>query len=165
MRRLRLLLVLPMMVLVAGCAVFTGGRPGHLDETSGEYRCSDSPKNSVTTFLRGFKEFSISLLRSVVPENVSLWAVFGNNDETRGQEVVKQITAHPEVAGANRSCACSLYSITDTADPQEKIVVIKRVSLVDDDVRDYKRAFLVHFVPGSNCITAVNSIDPKWERM
>ncbi|MCR4333685.1 MAG: hypothetical protein NUV60_01530 [Patescibacteria group bacterium] len=161
----RLLFVIPLVLFIAGCAVFTGGSNEYPDETPRQHVCSDTPKNAVTTFLLGFREFSLSLLKSVVPENVSLWAVFGNNNEERGQEVVKQITAHPEIAGANRSCSCSLYSITDTKDPQEKVVVIKRVSLIEDDVREYTRAFSVRFVSGSNCIISVDSIDTKWERM
>ncbi|MFA6519940.1 MAG: hypothetical protein WCT41_03935 [Candidatus Paceibacterota bacterium] len=126
--------------------------------------CSDSPHNAISVFVQGVKEFSIALLRAVTPDGMSLYKIFGSGDESRGKEVIREISEHPELSGGNRSCACKLLSMTDTADPNEKIVVIKRAATVEDDVRDYKRSFRVHFGDG-NCVLTVEPVESKWERI
>lgn len=158
MKRIVFLLFLGVSVIfVTSCASF---RP--------EYKCSDSPQNAVSTFLKGMAEFSISLLRAVIPKDASVFGVFGNGDEERGREVIKELVAHPEFLEEDKGCLCSLYQkIEDTLDPQEKIVVIKRVTFVgkeQDEKRDYKRSFLVRFDQRGNCITSITPTD-KWERI
>jgi len=128
-------------------------------------QCSDSPRNAISIFLQGIKELSLSLLNAVTHEEDSLYGIFGNRDESRGKEVVRQIAANPEVSGANGSCACSFLSIADTDNPNAKIVWVKRIVTADDDsVHNYKRSFRVRFEPHSHCILSVEPIESKWER-
>lgn len=164
MRRLAAGFLIAASVILASCAT-SPNLSTDSPTMAEEKQCSDTPRDAISTFLRGIKEFSLALLRAVTPKGVSLYRVFGNDDEERGQEVVKQISENPEVMGASRSCTCSLLSMADTADPQVKIVVIKRLAMADDDLRDYKRAFRVRFAPQGNCILAIESIDAKWERI
>ena len=111
---------------LTGCATFG---PGEIK------KCSDTPEKSASTFLEGAAEFSITLLKAVTLPGVSLWAIFGAGDVHRGKELIKQLTTHPEVPEADRDCVCSLLAINDTPDPQEKIVVIRRETLIGDEER------------------------------
>lgn len=147
-------------VLVAGCAAL---QPEH----EGIEKCSNSPKNSVTVFLRGMSEFSLGLLRSVTPKGSSLWKVFGDGNEKRGEAVVRELIKHPELTDGTKGCLCSLLQMQNTADPHEKIVTIKRITFDDDDrEHDYRRSFLVRFdSDGGNCITRIDAVEKKWVRI
>ena len=159
MGKSKLGLLMAVAMLVASCASI----PPPEAESK---KCSDTPRGAIHTFFQGIRDFSIGLLRAVTPEGSSLYGIFGNNDERRGKEVLRQIIAHPEVAGEGGSCACSLLDTVNTPDPFVKIVVVKRVVTVGDDLHDYKRRFLVRFDHyGGNCILSIEPIDPKWERI
>lgn len=156
MKKLTVGLLLAVSVLAASCA--------NIPREAGK-ACSDTPQNAISTFLQGIKEFSIALLRAVTPEGVSLYKIFGNGDERRGQEVVRQMSANPAVIGERSGCSCGLLSMADTADPDEKIVVIKRMVSIGDDDLYYKKSFRVRFDPHGNCILAVEPVKDGWERM
>lgn len=159
----RFLLTIIFAALLASCA---SGPSPRTDSGSGTAKqCSDTPRDAISTLLRGITEFSLSLLRAVLPEGISLYGVFGNNDAQRGKEVVRQISANPEVSGESGSCTCSLLSIADTADPNEKIVVVKREVVVGDELHTYKRAFRARFEALGNCILAIDPVDSRWERI
>lgn len=163
MRRFVLGSLMAISVLVASCA--TGpNQSADVPHKAEAKQCSDTPRNAITIFMQGLKEFSLALLNMVTHEKTSLREIFGGGDAQRGAEVVRQIAANPEVSGESGSCACSFLSMTDTDDPNRKIVWIKRVITVDDDVRNYRRSFNVQFETHSNCILAINPIDTKWER-
>lgn len=155
MRRLTLAL-LAVAVLATSCASTRHEAVKH---------CGDTPKNAVGVFLQGIKEFSLALLEAVTPDGSSLYGIFGNNDKSRGKEVVRQISANPEVVEEGGSCSCSLLSVKNTGDPNEKIVEVKRDIVVGDGLHNYKRAFRVRFEPRGNCIVRIDLIDQKWERI
>ena len=155
MRRLTLALLI-VAVLVASCAS---------TRREAVKQCSDTQQNAISVFLQGIADFAFAPLLAMIPEESSLYGVFGNNDARRGREVVRQISANPEVVEEGGSCACSLLSITDTADPHEKTVEVKRLVVVDDDLRSYKRAFRVRFQQDGNCILQINPTSQKWERI
>lgn len=144
-------------LLVASCA--------HIPHEGSIKQCSRSPHDAVHMFFSAVREFSFTILNALIPDESSLKKVFGNNDEHRGSETIHQVLAHPEIRGEGQSCACTLSSMTDTADPNEKIIVVKRTATVEDDVRDYRRAFRVRFEPNGNCILSITPIDSKWERV
>ncbi len=151
--------LLAISVLLMSCA-------GVPPETGSVKQCSDTPHDAISTFLRGIRELSLSLLRAVTPKGTSLYKVFGGGyDEHRGKEVIRQMSANPEVSGESGGCACSLLSMTDTADPAEKIVTIKRLVTAGDDMHDYRRAFRVRFDMHGNCILAIDPVDSKWKRI
>ena len=153
MKRLTLAL-LAIAVLAASCA--SGPTLRH------DKQCSDTPRNAISVFLQGIREFSLALLEAMTPDGSSLYGVFGNNDVRRGREVVRQISANPEVVEEGGSCACSLLSMSDTRDQNMKIVSVKRSVMVGDDLRNYKRAFRVRFEPSGNCILQIDPLDQKW---
>ncbi len=162
MKRLTLALV-AVAVLTASCASDSTFRADSEVVKQRIKQCSDTPQNAISMFLQGIKEFSLALLRAAIPEKSSLYGVFGNNDERRGQEIVRQISAHPEVIEEGGSCSCSLLSMRDTGDQNEKIVEVKRAVVIGDDLHNYKRAFRVRFEPNGNCILQIDPIGPKWE--
>jgi|SRR3989344_352231 len=156
MRKLMLGILLVASVLVASCA--TG------PSTRGDKQCSDTPHSAVRTFIEGIREFSLALLSAVVPDEISTIGVFARGNRALGEIVVHQILEDPEVAG-EKGCVCSLLSVTDTADPQKKVVVIKREVVVGNGVHNYKWAFTVSFSSPGNCILSIDRIDQKWERI
>lgn len=163
MKRLTSALVLVVAVLVASCASDSTFRAD--SETVKRIKqCSDTPQNAISVFLQGIKEFSFALLEAMTPEGSSLYEIFGNNDKRRGREVVRQISANPEVVEEGGSCACSLLNMTDTPDPDVKVAVVKRAVMVGDDPRDYKRSFRVRFESNGNCILQIDPMEQKWER-
>lgn len=164
MKRLSLMVtVLAVAVLAASCKSTTALRP--YDEAAKQAKqCSDTPKNAISVFLQGIKEFSLALLEATTPEGSSLYGIFGNNDTSRGKEVIRQISANPEVVEEGGSCMCSLLNMTDTSDPNVKMTTIKREVVVGEELRDYKRAFRVRFEPRGNCILQIDPIGQKWER-
>lgn len=164
MRKLAVGFFIAAAVLMASCA--TGPNQGaDVSHKAESKQCSDTQRNAITLFMQGLKEFSLALLNMVTHEETSLKEIFGGGDAQRGAEVVRQIVANPEVSGESGSCACSFLSMTDTDDPDRKIVWVKRVIAGDDDVHDYKRSFNVQFETHSNCILAIDPIDTKWERI
>ena len=153
------------MVLAVSVASCTTGPRLSADGTPETKRCSDTPANAVSAFIQGIRELSLALLRAVTPEGSSLYGIFGNNDEQRGERIIRQMVAHPEDPTEGGSCTCSVLGVTDTADPQVKIVVIKRATMVGDDFRDYKRSFRVRFEELGNCILNIDPIEQRWERI
>lgn len=157
MRRFAVVALLVLSVLVASCASGPSIR--------NDRQCSDTPRSALGKFFQGIAEVNFGLIGEAILDGISVWRVFGDSDGRRGKEVVRQIAANPEIASEDGSCDCSLLSMTDTSDPDVKLVVVKRTVMVQDDARDYKRAFHVRFEPRGNCILTVDSIDTKWERM
>ncbi|MDO8492505.1 MAG: hypothetical protein Q7S34_02605 [bacterium] len=165
MKQLMMGFIMAVSVLMTSCASDPNSRTEEVPGETVVKQCSSTPQGAISTFLQGIKELSFALLRAVIPEESSLYGVFGNNDERRGREVIRQISAHPEISGEGGSCACEPLSVTDTVDRNEKIVVVKRVVVVNDDLVEYKRAFRVRFGTPGNCILTINPIDQKWERI
>lgn len=156
----QLMLVVAVSALVASCASDPSSRAGAPPK-----QCSDTAQNAISVFLQGIKELSIALLRAATPEGTSLYGVFGNNDERRGEEVILQMAAHPVNPKEGRSCYCSVLSMIDTTDPHIKIVVVKRTVTADEDMHDYKRTFRVRFQENGNCILNIDPVEQKWERI
>ena len=158
----RFILTLAAALLLASCASGPGLREDDQPETAKQ--CGNTPRRAASTLLQGVGEMSIGLLRSVIAKGASLFGIFGNgDDEELGRKVVARIVANPAVAGASGSCECSLLSIEDTAEKNEKVIMVRRHVTVDDELIDFKMAFLVHFGVG-NCIMSIKPIS-KWERM
>ena len=154
----RLFISLATPILLASCA-------SSVRHDGSIKQCSDTPQNSIAQWFIGVAARDTGILRALVPDGASLFETFSNNKGERGQAIVYQIFAHP-VTGKDDGCECTLLSITDdTPDSRIKIVAVKSVLYVDDEQRSYKRVFRVHFDPHGNCITSIESIHPKWERM
>lgn len=161
MKRLSsMIVILAVAVLTTSCASVSTFRA----DGEAVKQCSDTPQNAISMFLQGIKEFSLALLEAVTPEGSSLYGIFGDNDKRRGKEVIRQISANPEVVEEGGSCTCSLLNMTDTSDPNVKMATIKREVVVGEELRDYKRAFRVRFEPRGNCILQIDPIGQKWER-
>lgn len=159
MKRLTPVLVLVVAALSASCASDSSFRAN----SEAAKQCSDTPQKAVSIFLQGIEESNIALLDSVTLDGSSLYGIFGNNDKRQGREVIRQISANPEVVEEGGSCTCSLLYMIDTPDTNVKIAAVKRIVIVSDDLRDYKRPFRVRLSNG-NCILQVDPIDQKWER-
>jgi len=159
MKYIRMLPLLATAVLVSACAtVHVNGNSVH--------QCTDSPKSTVAAFVQGIADFHLRLIESMT-EGGSVLEAFGNGDKRRGKKVIDELLAHPELLDGKKGCACKELRTQDTADPKEKIVVMKRTVLVDnddDEMRDYQRAFLVRFGSG-NCVLWITPIDPHWVRL
>ncbi len=156
MKRFVVLALIVLSVLVASCATGPSIRS--------DKQCSDTPHSAVRTFIEGIREFSLALLNAVIPGEVSTFGIFAKGNRALGEKVVHQILEDPEVAG-EKGCVCSLLSVADTADPQKKVVVVKREVVVDRSVHNYKWAFMVSFSSPGNCILNIDRIDQKWERL
>ncbi|MFZ2167829.1 MAG: hypothetical protein WAV50_03080 [Minisyncoccia bacterium] len=154
--------LLALSVLTASCA----SHPGlHTDVRTSSKQCSETQSGAIRTFIQGIGEFNLALLKAVTPDGTSLYEIFGNNDIKKGRELVRELSAHPEVSGADGSCTCSLLSFVDTVDPEEKIATVQRAVMVGDDLRNYTRAFRVRFDPQGNCILSISPLDSKWKRL
>jgi len=158
--------VLATLVFVLnGCAGLGSQMPAD------EKVCSDSPRHSVATFLRGVTEFSLSLLKGVVLGGVNILAVFGGGSVERGREVVRSIVDHPEVHRGNE--VDSVYSfVSMTGDGNEYDVLVERrarVIFVDENMRVedeiYRRSFHVAFHPLGHCIAAIYPTEAAWVRV
>lgn len=159
----RFIAALVVSMLVASCATTSITTENVARESTKE--CSGEQRNALTMFLQGMAELDLSLMREAVAEGMSLFGVFGDSDARRGREVVRQIAANPAVVGEGGSCTCSLLDMSDTADPNVKIIRLKRLVTVGDDLREYKRTFRVRFAPHGNCILTIDSVDTEWIRM
>ncbi len=136
-------------------------------------QCSDTPENAALTFLRGLAQFDVKLLRAVVPEQVSLFSVFGDGDVERGRTVVRQVLDHPELRRGNE--VDSRYSVLEVNDREgsgEKEIVVERrdrVFLARENMREveqvYRRPFLVRFDLSGNCILTVIPLGTAWVRV
>lgn len=158
-------LVLFLSATLAGCAAFSS-RPA-----ADAKRCAETPQNAVFTFLQGIAEFSLRLIKAVLPEGVSAFMVFGGGDDARGREIARQIFRHPDVVPPEASVGMipSLISLEHVSGDLWK-ATIKREDLVtadgkDDEVKVYWRAFHAEFDPKGNCITAVRALDSAWQRI
>jgi len=136
-------------------------------------QCSDTPENAAQTFLRGLAPFDVRLLRAVVPEQVSLFGVFGDGDVERGRAAVRQVLDHPELRRGNE--VDSSYRVLEVKDREgrgEKEIVVERrdrVYLTGQNMREveqvYRRPFLVTFDLSGNCILTVIPLGTEWVRV
>ncbi len=136
-------------------------------------RCSDAPEHAVLTFFRGIDEFNLGLLQSVIPEEVSVFTVFGGGDAGTGRTVVRQILEHPELGRGNEvDSTYVLLEMRDGGEVSEKEIHIERrdrVFLSREDMREveqvYRRVFLVKLDPLGNCILRVRPVGHEWNRI
>lgn len=150
--------------VLAGCAAFSS-RPA-----ADAKRCAETPQNAVTMFLQGIAEFSLRLIKAVLPDGVSAFTVLGG-DEAHGREVARQLFRHPEVIppGSSVGMVPSLAAMEHLGHNEWR-VTIEREDLVtvdgrEDEIKFYRRRFLAMFDPKGNCITAVRALDPEWQRI
>jgi hypothetical protein len=155
MKRLILALLL-VAVLVASCASIP---------REAVKQCGDTPRNALDKLLQGITEANVPLIFEALADGISATEVFGDSEGRRGKEAIRQITANPEVEEEGGSCTCSTLDMTDTPDSNKKIAVIKRIAMVGDDPREYKRPFLVSFDQPGNCIRSADTTDQKWGRI
>ncbi len=131
-------------------------------------RCSESPEKAILTFLHGIAELNPELLRAVVPEDLSPFAVFGEGDVEVGRTVVNRLLDHPEVRRGNE--VDSRYRLVEAEDlengAEKKIHVERQVFVVREGMRMveqvYRRPFLVRFDPRGNCIVAMKPLGHEW---
>ncbi|MBI2467697.1 MAG: hypothetical protein HYV62_07745 [Candidatus Rokubacteria bacterium] len=115
----------------------------------------------------------MTLLRAVVPEQVSLFGVFGDGDVERGRTVVRQVLDHPELRRGNEvDSSYGLLEVKDREGRGEKEIVVERrdrVFLTGENMREveqvYRRPFLVTFDLSGNCILTVIPLGPEWVRV
>lgn len=149
----------------------TNGRAPRPTEQTAR-RCGDTPQDAVLTFLRGIGEFDLTMLRSVVPNGISLFALFGEGDTERGRTVVRRILEPPELSRGNEvDSTYVLLEMRDRGDGEEKEIHIERrdrVWLMRQNMHEaeqvYRRVFLVRFEPRGNCIVRVKPIGEEWNR-
>lgn len=161
-----LAVALATVVVATGCAATRPVQPT-------ARRCSDTPEHAASTFLRGLAQFDVKLLRAVVPEQVSLFGVFGDGDVERGRAVVRQALDHPERRRGNEvDSSYSLLEVNDREGGGEKEIVVERrdrVFLTRENMREveqvYRRPFLVRFDLRGNCILTVIPLGPEWVRV
>ncbi len=166
MKRVILPLIVAASLSLASCASFMnpkGDAPRHGESVK---QCGDTPRDVVRDFFQGMKEMSLSILRGTIFQDRSLYRVFGKDDERRGEAVVRELIAHPEIVGAGGSCACSLLSIERTDDPAKRIVWVKRITTTADgeDIHLHRRSLLVTFDLVGNCILDIERREHRWER-
>lgn len=151
--------------ILAGCAAFSSG------PAADAKRCAETPQNAVLTFLQGIAEFSLRLIKAVLPDGVSAFTVLGGGDDAHGREIARQLFRHPEVipAGSSVGMVPSLAAMEHLGHNEWR-VTIEREDLVtiegkEDETKSYRRRFLARFDPEGNCITAVRALDPGWQRI
>lgn len=161
-----LAVALATVVVATGCA-----STGPVQPTARQ--CSDTPENAALTFLRGLAQFDVKLLRAVVPEQVSLFGVFGDGDVERGRTVVRQVLDHPERRRGNEvDSSYSVLEVNDREGSGKKEIVVERrdrVFLTRENMREveqvYRRPFLVTFDLSGNCILTVIPLGTEWVRV
>jgi len=96
----RLTLTLLSAILVVSCA----SDPNLRTETPHRIvkQCSATTRNAISEWFRGIAEMSINALRALIPDGASVFEVFSNEGK-HGQEIVRQILAHP-VSGERGLC-------------------------------------------------------------
>lgn len=139
-------------------------------------QCNETPKGAVETFLRGIAEFSIFLIKAVIPAGLSPFEVFGDGDRERGRQVVRELVRYPEVyrSGEEPGSAyllagmrdtTELAGMRDTTEERVRLITVERVVDLGEEERRYQRRFYVRFDAEGNCITAVRALDPAWIRI
>jgi len=165
MRNAKVLSIVSLALILNGCAFQSSHMP------MAEKICSDSPRNSVMTFLRGISEFSVFLLKQAILSGMEILAVFGGGSVERGREVVRSIVDHPEVRRGNE--VDNVYSlIAMSGEGDEYDVTIERkanILFVNENMRVeteiYRRSFHVVFNSIGNCIVSVHPIETEWVRV
>ncbi len=158
-------LALFLLATLAGCAAFSS-RPA-----ANAKQCAETPQNAVLTFLRGIAEFSLRLIKAVLPDGVSAFTVLGDGDDAHGREIARQLFRHPEVIppGGSVGMVPSLAAMEHLGGNEWR-ATIEREDLItaenrEDETKFYRRRFLARFDPEGNCITAVRALDPEWQRV
>ena len=165
--------LLILLVLLAGCATMSQP-PGRTAK-----HCSDSPQGAVVRFLEGIIWWSLAPIRLVIAEGTTILGVFGGGDAKKGWEIAKQLYHHPEVLDGISEAGIQRLEPVELAElgNGETRVLLERedaVSRYADERRlgdprevvekKFRRNFAVRFQEGTNCITAVRAMDPKWVR-
>lgn len=171
MQWMRIVLV-GVALVASGCVTVGSG--------SLQKQCSDTTVGAINKFLAGIEEFNLGMIRSVIPDGISVFSIFGKGDVSHGRRVVSGIIDHPEIHRGNE--VDSTYhsaSIADTSEKSIKEVAVERHDHVmlmngnrhseDDDVQTIeqhsRRTFVVAFDSERNCILAVKLIDPEWVKI
>jgi len=150
-------IVLLGVLLFAGCAMVV-----RQPAVEGK-RCGDTPQHVILIFLQGIAEFSLRLIKAVIPEGISAFAVFGDGDPKRGQEVVRELLRHPEVSAESETGSTyELEQIVETQAPEKFVVAVRRET---EDGQVYTRSFLVRLDVTVNCILNVKPLGPHWTRV
>lgn len=154
-------------LIASGCAIISRS-PGR--------QCSDTLSNAVGTFLAGVAEFNLRMIRAVIPDGISPFAVFGSGDAGRGRAIVGQMLDHPEIHRGNEvDSTYRLLDVTDTSKVNTKEVHVERhdqvllmrerAEIIRIIEQRSRRTFTVAFDLERNCILAVNPVEPEWIRI
>lgn len=164
--------------VIAGAALIASGCATTITSSSQGGRCSDTPSSAIGAFLAGVAEFNLGMIKAVIPDGISPFAVFGEGDINRGRAVVRHLIDHPEIHRGNE--VDSSYRAREVADTPEKHVKDVRVEREDrvmlmrnhrdgdgiETVRQRsQRTFKVAFDLERNCIIAVRPLDAEWVRI
>ena len=161
------------LFLLAGCALVRSG-----GATLKPRSCGDSPKSAVAKFMQGLSNLALAPIRAAIAEGISIWSVFGGDDDTKGWEIIQQLVRHPEVLEphSNYGRIFDLVEMVDFKNGESRVLLERedivtthpdgRLSREPREIEKvFRRNFLVRFQPGTNCITAVRSLDPAWTRI
>lgn len=172
MRRRNALGMLAIALLFTGCAILRSGSAPNLKS------CGDTPESAVAKFIQGLAELALAPIRAAIAGGMSVLGVFGGGDYTKGWEIVQQLVRHPEVLEPNSDFGRTfdLVEIEDLGSGESR-VLLEREDLVTThpdgrlgaETREvqkvFRRNFHVRFQSGTNCITAIRSLDPAWIRV
>jgi hypothetical protein len=158
-----------MALVVSGCAT--------VGSSSLQKQCSDTTVSAIDKFLAGVEEFNLGIIRSVIPDGISVFSIFGEGDASRGRKIVGEVVDHPEIHRGNEvDSTYHMSNIMDTPERSVKKVDVERhdnVTLMNGNrysnnestqtiEQHSRRAFAVAFDSERNCILTVKLIDPEW---
>lgn len=161
--------------VIAGAALIASGCAITIPGSSRGGRCGDAPSSAIDAFLAGVAEFNLGMIKAVIPDGISPFAVFGDGDVNRGRAVVRNLIDHPEIHRGNE--VDSSYRVREIADTPEKHAKNVRVERNDkvmlmrnhrdgDDIeiveQRSRRTFKVAFDLDKNCILAIRPVEPEW---
>lgn len=164
--------------VIAGAALIASGCATTIISSSQSVRCGETPSSAIGAFLAGAAEFNLGMIKAVIPDGISPFAVFGDGDAGRGRAVVRNLVDHPEIHRGNE--VDSSYRVREIADTPEKHTKNVRVERNDkvmlmrnhrdgDDIETVeqrsRRTFRVAFDLEKNCILAIRPVEPEWIRI
>ena len=133
--------------------------------------CSESPFQTAKRFIQGVMDMSILALRALVPDGVSILAIFGGGDKEKGKKISEELYHHP--AKLKGKEVGSVFEVK-SADPDGSgtyRILIERYSEITGKNENgtevtteelQQRQFLASFDPKGNCLTNVRAIDSEW---
>lgn len=164
--------------VIAGAALIASGCTTAISGSLQSGRCSDAPSSAIGAFLTGVAELNLGMIKAVIPDGISPFAVFGEGDINRGRAAVRNLVDHPEIHRGNE--VDSSYRVREVADTPEKHAKEVRVERNDkvmlmrnhrdgDDIETVdqrsRRTFRVAFDLEKNCILAIRPVEPEWIRI